>query len=137
MVWTSIARKSPIESYETNHILAVYKHFRELGWVVKLGSKVGVDFLLYTLGGPQHAHAQYGVSIRSNTFVHADAHEIPWSASSRVLDSVAKSLLIAIVTSTGDISSEGQEDVNFDFPGWSLHFLVLSRWQSTLLTKTS
>lgn len=106
-------------------------------WIVKLGTKTGVDFLLYPLGGPQLAHAQYGVSIRiSEKSTLQDTHDISWSISARVLDSVAKSLLIAVVTPADDYSSQARKVENFDFSGWSLQEVVLTRWQSTDSTKT-
>lgn len=115
----------------------VYKHFRQAGWVVKLGTKVGVDFLLYPLGGPQQAHAQYGVSIQKHKSSSAAVHSISWPASARVLDSVAKSLLIAMVTPGDSHRVEGSQQIIPDFADWQLHELVLARWQSSDSTKTS
>ena len=43
---------------------AVYHHFRSKGWVVKDGTKFGVEFLLYQ-EGPAFFHAQYSVKIVS------------------------------------------------------------------------
>jgi tRNA-splicing endonuclease subunit Sen2 len=39
-----------------------YHHFRSLGWVVRAGTKFGVDFLLYNRG-PVFSHAEFGVMI--------------------------------------------------------------------------
>ena len=105
---------------------------------MKLGTKTGVDFLLYPLGGPQLVHAQHGVSIRINeNFTLEDTHIISWSASARVLDSVAKSLLIAVVTPAHDYRSQARKIDLFDFSDWSLQTVTLTRWQSTESTKTS
>lgn len=122
----------------TNFSFLVYKHFRINDWIVKLGTKTGVDFLLYPLGGPQLAHAQYGVSIRtSGNFSLGDTHVISWSASARVLDSIAKSLLIAVVTPAPDYRTQARKVDFFAFFDWSLQTVVLTRWQSTESTKTS
>ena len=39
-----------------------YHHFRSLGWVVRAGTKFGVDFLLYNRG-PVFSHAEFGVMV--------------------------------------------------------------------------
>lgn len=73
----------------------------------------------------------------------------PWSVPSRVLDSVAKSLLMVIVEEDGTVAvnddREGSDSngnqaesliSRLDFSGFSIKELVLSRWQSTLTSKT-
>ena len=40
----------------------VYHHFRSLGWVVRAGTKFGVDFLLYNRG-PVFSHAEFAIMI--------------------------------------------------------------------------
>lgn len=107
----------------------VYKHYRQLGWVVKLGNKVGVDLLLYPPGGPLQKHAQYGVAIRVGTQEHQ--YDTPWTVAARVLDTVAKNLLVALVTEPLENST------SLDHSGWLLEEIVLSRWQSTSTTNTS
>ena len=49
-----------IENFCENY--AVYHYFRSKGWVVKDGTKFGVNFLLYQ-EGPAFYHAQYSVKI--------------------------------------------------------------------------
>ena len=51
---------SLIENFCENY--AVYHYFRSKGWVVKDGTKFGVNFLLYQ-EGPAYYHAQYSVKI--------------------------------------------------------------------------
>lgn len=41
---------------------ATYHHFRSLGWVVRPGTKFGVDYLLYNRG-PVFSHAEFAVII--------------------------------------------------------------------------
>lgn len=44
---------------------AAYHHFRHKGWVVRPGSTMGVDFLLYK-DGPPFTHSSFMVLIRTN-----------------------------------------------------------------------
>lgn len=46
-----------------------YHHFRSLGWVVRAGTKFGVDYLLYNRG-PVFSHAEFAVIIMP-TYSHA------------------------------------------------------------------
>ncbi|EPS39835.1 hypothetical protein H072_6205 [Dactylellina haptotyla CBS 200.50] len=56
----SISALNPDNAFLINY--AVYHHFRSLGWVVKLGVKFSVDYLLYKRG-PVFTHAEFGVLI--------------------------------------------------------------------------
>jgi hypothetical protein len=75
------------------------------------------------------AHAHYGVSIHHSQFRSGDTWNAPWSVPSRVLDSVAKNLLVAMVGCSGS-PQDGVQDAQF-----TLKELVLARWQSTTITK--
>jgi len=82
---------------------AVYHHFRSKGWVVKDGTKFGVEFLLYQ-EGPAFFHAQYSVKIVSEN------SPMTWktlSGLNRVTESTSKELLLAEISqNNSDISSE-------------------------------
>ena len=81
---------------------AVYHHFRSKGWVVKDGTKFGVEFLLYQ-EGPAFFHAQYSVKI-----VSANSAPMTWktlSGLNRVTESSSKELLLAEISYWDDISS--------------------------------
>lgn len=108
--------------------------------MVKLGTKVGVDLLLYPEGGPVLEHAQYGVSIRVlSSSPSTNYYEPSWGVATRVLETVAKYLLVALATPPSN-EVEQQELDSYTptaFRGWKLDELVLSRWQSTSTTKSS
>ena len=84
---------------------AVYHHFRSKGWVVKDGTKFGVEFLLYQ-EGPAYFHAQYSVKI-----VSENSPMMTWKTLSelnRVTESSSKELLLAEISNC-DISPECSE----------------------------
>lgn len=61
----------------------VYHHFRSLGWVVRGGTKFGVDYLLYNRG-PVFSHAEFAVIILPS---YSDP---AWSKDAEMRDHVSK-----------------------------------------------
>lgn len=103
--------------------------------MVKLGGKNGVNFLLYGLGGPANAHAHYGVKIQ---LPHEDVpslQTLSWQVSTRVLDTVAKSLLLSMVTPGWDASDFEKDDFSIAFDDWFLDELALRRWDVNTSTR--
>lgn len=74
----------------------VYHYYRSHGWCVRSGVKFGVDYLLYEKG-PPISHAQYCVKIVERPLSLAE-----YSAVSRVVGSVRKTLLLAYVETPND-----------------------------------
>ena len=56
--------ETPVTATDDPFMLSyvVYHHFRSLGWVVRGGTKFGVDYLLYNRG-PVFSHAEFAVTI--------------------------------------------------------------------------
>lgn len=119
----------------TRFCFLVYQYYRNQGWVVKLGAKNGVDFLLYSLGGPTNAHAQYGVKIQIQCDDSSEPHCVPWQVSTRVLDTVAKSLLICLVKPDQSATLTEDPESQFDFSSWSLEELSVCRWDVNISTR--
>lgn len=106
---------------------AVYHHFRSKGYVVKTGTKFGVDFLLYKEGPPFY-HAQYSVRI-------IPPHKtITWqflSGLNRVTESAGKELLLAQISENNQESSEckpNQTSVKEKLRNIRVREVLLRRW---------
>lgn len=84
----------------------VFYHYYSLGWIVKSGENYGTDFLLYE-GGPLLDHARYGCIIVLSTNdplsgMKSDMTYQALMAHSRVIQSVSKELLLAVVEIIND-----------------------------------
>ena len=89
-----------------------YCHYRTMGWVVRGGLKYGVDFILYSKGGPLVKHGELAVRIQvegseplpdgspSTTFLTADQINrlSDLQSLSRVTETVSKGLLLCLVS---------------------------------------
>ncbi|EEB08189.1 tRNA-splicing endonuclease subunit catalytic subunit Sen2 [Schizosaccharomyces japonicus yFS275] len=77
---------------------AAYQYFRQLGWVVKMGTKFTVDFLLYRRG-PVFTHAELAVvlvpCIGDKQTRNFEWHEL--HCLNRVISQVRKTLLVCYV----------------------------------------
>jgi len=87
----------------------VYCHYRSMGWVVRGGLKFGVDFLLYSLGGPSRKHGELAVFIQElvsqesvDNGILGVQNMLEFQALSRVTETVAKGLLLCLVRSTSN-----------------------------------
>jgi tRNA-splicing endonuclease subunit Sen2 len=76
---------NPIEVFDDPFTMSyvVYHHFRSLGWVVRGGTKFGVDYLLYNRG-PVFSHAEFAVLVLPS---YSDS---VWSSTAELRDYVAK-----------------------------------------------
>ena len=89
----------------------VYHHYRSRGWVVRAGSTLGADWVLYK-GSPAHSHSTYGVRVemvdrREGKVVKDVVKRLSWAdilGASRVMGAVKKDLLVARVGVRGDKS---------------------------------
>lgn len=119
-----------------------YHHFRSLGWVVRAGTKFGVDFLLYNRG-PVFSHAEFGVMIMPSY-----SHEY-WQSKegkaerrikeqkdwwwlhcvNRVQSQVKKSLVLCYVEVPPPFGNESDvTDVAQVLKGYKVREFVIRRW---------
>ncbi len=81
---------------------AVFKDFRDRGYVIKTALKFGADFRIYERGvKPGEAHAKWIV------YPVKESQKLTWqdfAAKNRVAHSTKKNLLIAVVDDEGDVS---------------------------------
>lgn len=75
-----------------------------------------------------NAHAQYGVKLHLSEESPSEQHTVPWQVSTRVLDTVAKSLLIAIVSPGWTEGHMAKSDFVLEWSKWTLDELALCRW---------
>jgi tRNA-splicing endonuclease subunit Sen2 len=123
-----------------------YHHFRSLGWVVRAGTKFGVDFLLYNRG-PVFSHAEFGIMIMPSY-----SHEYWQTAKgrgerrikeqkdwwwlhcvNRVQSQVKKSLVLCYVEVPPPVGwdgkvQEGDGDVLGLLRGYRVREFVVRRW---------
>lgn len=117
-----------------------YHHFRSLGWVVRAGTKFGVDYLLYNRG-PVFSHAEFAVMIMPSY-----SHEY-WKTEegkrsrrvqeqkdwwwlhcvNRVQSQVKKSLVLCYVD-VPPPRQEGVENVAEMLKGYKVREFVIRRW---------
>lgn len=102
----------------------VYYHYRTLGWCVKNGLKFSCDWVLYSRG-PPFSHAEFSIKVinENDTILSQEETLIDYSAVSRVVTGVKKSLVLCFVD-----GPELEGDEWFDMWNEYLHtgdFLVL------------
>lgn len=122
-----------IFNFKFQFFLPVFEHYRNQNWIVRPGIRVGVDFLLYSLGGPEHSHAQYGILIKDTTSIQSSPHipqpyELSWNTHTRVLQNVAKDLLLVLIESMPHENPQSEIsylDLNSHL---SLTELLIKRW---------
>jgi tRNA-splicing endonuclease subunit Sen2 len=120
-----------------------YHHFRSLGWVVRAGTKFGVDFLLYNRG-PVFSHAEFAIMIMpsySHEFWQTEEgkrsrsiqeHKDWWwlHCVNRVQSQVKKSLVLCYVEIPPPVRDEkvGSTDVATLLKGYKVREFVIRRW---------
>jgi tRNA-splicing endonuclease subunit Sen2 len=120
-----------------------YHHFRSLGWVVRAGTKFGVDFLLYNRG-PVFSHAEFAIMIMpsySHEFWQTDEgkrsrriqEQKDWwwlHCVNRVQSQVKKSLVLCYVEIPPPVRDEqaGSTDVATLLKGYKVREFVIRRW---------
>lgn len=87
--------------------------------------------------GPTASHAQFGVRIQLKDEKDENDGLQSVMIASRVLDKVAKDLLVVIVDMgpNTSLSATSSSDKIADYTDWSLKELVLSRWQPSSLSR--
>jgi len=112
----------------------VYCHYRTMGWVVRGGLKFGVDFLLYSEGGPTRKHGELAVTIHTmdtNNSSEKRTRRIQnmseLQALSRVTETVAKGLLLCLVRYSSDATWSSPTSMN----QIEIEDHVISRWDPT------
>ena len=121
----------------------VYHHFRSLGWVVRAGTKFGVDFLLYNRG-PVFSHAEFAIMIMpsySHEFWQTEEgkrsrriqEQKDWwwlHCVNRVQSQVKKSLVLCYVEIPPPIQDDqvGVTDVAKLLKGYKVREFVIRRW---------
>jgi tRNA-splicing endonuclease subunit Sen2 len=117
-----------------------YHHFRSLGWVVRAGTKFGVDFLLYNRG-PVFSHAEFGIMIMpsySHTYWQTEQgkeerrvkEQKDWwwlHCVNRVQSQVKKSLVLCYVEVPPPFEGE-VKDVAEVLKGYKVREFVIRRW---------
>ena len=119
-----------------------YHHFRSLGWVVRAGTKFGVDFLLYNRG-PVFSHAEFGIMIMPS-YSHAYWQTAEGKAErrikeqkdwwwlhcvNRVQSQVKKSLVLCYVEVPPPFGDEMDvTDVARLLKGYRVREFVIRRW---------
>lgn len=119
-----------------------YHHFRSLGWVVRAGTKFGVDFLLYNRG-PVFSHAEFGVMIMpsySHEYWQTEEgkaerrikEQKDWwwlHCVNRVQSQVKKSLVLCYVEVPPPFGNEKDvTDVAQILKGYKVREFVIRRW---------
>jgi tRNA-splicing endonuclease subunit Sen2 len=120
-----------------------YHHFRSLGWVVRAGTKFGVDFLLYNRG-PVFSHAEFAIMIMpsySHKFWQTEEgkrsrriqEQKDWwwlHCVNRVQSQVKKSLVLCYVEIPPPVRDEkaGSTDVATLLKGYKVREFVIRRW---------
>lgn len=119
-----------------------YHHFRSLGWVVRAGTKFGVDYLLYNRG-PVFSHAEFGIMIMPS-YSHAYWQTAEGKAErrikeqkdwwwlhcvNRVQSQVKKSLVLCYIEVPPPFGNEGEvSDVAQLLKGYKVREFVIRRW---------
>lgn len=119
-----------------------YHHFRSLGWVVRAGTKFGVDYLLYNRG-PVFSHAEFGIMIMPS-YSHAYWQTEEGKAArrikeqkdwwwlhcvNRVQSQVKKSLVLCYIEVPPPFGSESEvTDVAQLLKGYKVREFVIRRW---------
>lgn len=119
-----------------------YHHFRSLGWVVRAGTKFGVDYLLYNRG-PVFSHAEFGVMIMpsySHKYWQTEGgkaerrikEQKDWwwlHCVNRVQSQVKKSLVLCFVEVPPPFGNESDvTDVAQILKGYKVREFVIRRW---------
>jgi tRNA-splicing endonuclease subunit Sen2 len=120
-----------------------YHHFRSLGWVVRAGTKFGVDYLLYNRG-PVFSHAEFAIMIMpsySHEFWQTEEgkrsrriqEQKDWwwlHCVNRVQSQVKKSLVLCYVEIPPPVREEqvGGMDVATLLKGYKVREFVIRRW---------
>jgi len=110
----------------------VYHHLRSLGWVVRSGSTMGADWVLYK-GSPAVSHSTYSVRVemvdrRQGTVLKDVVKRLGWAdilGSTRLMGAVKKDLLVARVALREDQSDWGSPHC---LANMSVTTLRLRRW---------
>jgi tRNA-splicing endonuclease subunit Sen2 len=142
----AIPQHAPDDQFMLNYV--VYHHFRSLGWVVRGGTKFGVDYLLYNRG-PVFTHAEFGVIVipsYSAPYWTSEADEPTksyvrekqrrdWSwlhAVNRVNSQVKKTVVLVYVDVPEPLGREVEERMRVDeiLGRYRVREFVLKRWVS-------
>lgn len=102
-------------------LYCAYWHYRRLGWIVRAGSKMGVDFVLYR-EHPGAVHAEHSVVVTGSRESWAELLGI-----GRVSENVRKTLVLCRVT----MSEEGEEQessLDKTLAGSSVSEWIYKRW---------
>ncbi|CEG42476.1 tRNA splicing endonuclease SEN2 [Plasmopara halstedii] len=97
--------------------LAVYHHFRHLGWILKSGLNYGAHYVLYQ-GSAATYHSQYIV------YVHDEDKAISWNtiqSLTRIAADVKKTVLLCTATILSKESNSIALDTNPTFGVYSFH----------------
>lgn len=134
----------PDDPFMLNYV--VYHHYRSLGWVVRGGTKFGVDFLLYNRG-PVFTHAEFAIMIlpsysdpswsenETMTAYVKSKEKRNWSwlhCVNRVNSQVKKTLILVYVDIPSAIPMEVEEELGIDgvLGRYKVREIVLRRWLS-------
>lgn len=122
----------------------VYCHYRSMGWIVKGGLKYGVNFILYSKGGPILKHGEFAVSIqyiKSNEESNINILDrynnmVNLQSLSRVTETVAKGLMICLVNSINqDITIDDTNNLPDTYlhpsilQSFSINDYIIKRWE--------
>lgn len=116
-------------------------NYRNMGWIVKGGMKYGVDYLLYSKGGPELKHSQLAVSIhfietlQSSKSIDVDRFQrmVQLQTLSRVTETVSKGLLLSIVyKKSSDILNQSNTTDDIYNPcilnSYCIKDFIINRW---------
>lgn len=121
-----------------------YCQYRNKGWIVRGGLKYGVDYVLYSSGGPNLQHAALTVSVQfvksiedsSGIYVERFVSLNDIQALSRITETVSKGLLLCFVYVIGDLDLNSSEIPVACFhpsvlDNFAIKDFVIRRWDPT------
>jgi tRNA-splicing endonuclease subunit Sen2 len=134
----------PDDPFLLNYV--VYHHYRSLGWVVRGGTKFGVDFLLYNRG-PVFSHAEFAIMVlpsysdpswsenEAMTKYVKSKDKRTWSwlhCVNRVNSQVKKTVILVYVDIPSAIPMEVEEKIGIHgvLGRYKVREIVLKRWLS-------